>query len=130
MRVYIDTRDWWVGYYRGANHHYICPLPCLVVRIPRWANSTLQIRHAMTAAVHLPPPHRKAGRAVPITLEELVSDAPAAIAATDWADPRDAFSTQSYLRHLQSTLPASHQLALCEITLEVGELEPVLAVAS
>lgn len=35
MRVYIDTRDWWVGYYRGPNHHYVCPVPCVVIRWPR-----------------------------------------------------------------------------------------------
>jgi hypothetical protein len=34
MRVYIEPRDWWVGYYRGGTHHYVCPLPCLVIR---WA---------------------------------------------------------------------------------------------
>jgi hypothetical protein len=34
-RVYFDFRDWWIGYYRGPNHHYVCPLPCLVVRWPR-----------------------------------------------------------------------------------------------
>ena len=34
MKVYIDTNDWWVGYYRGPNHHYVCPLPTVVVR---WA---------------------------------------------------------------------------------------------
>lgn len=32
VRVYIDTVDWWVGYYRGPNHHYVCPLPTLVIR--------------------------------------------------------------------------------------------------
>jgi hypothetical protein len=40
VKVYIDTRDWWVGWYRGTEHHYVCPLPCLVIRldrrIPRW----------------------------------------------------------------------------------------------
>lgn len=29
MGVYIDTADWWIGYYRGPNHHYVCPLPTL-----------------------------------------------------------------------------------------------------
>lgn len=33
-RVYIDRRDWWVGYYRGDTHHYVCPLPTVVIR---WA---------------------------------------------------------------------------------------------
>jgi hypothetical protein len=32
LKVYIDTNDWWVGYYRGDTHHYICPLPTVVVR--------------------------------------------------------------------------------------------------
>ena len=34
-RIYFDFRDWWIGYYRGPNHHYICPLPTLVIRWPR-----------------------------------------------------------------------------------------------
>lgn len=32
MSIYFDFRDWWVGYYRGDEHHYVCPLPTLVVR--------------------------------------------------------------------------------------------------
>lgn len=35
MKVYFDFRDWWIGYYRGDTHHYICPLPTLVIRWPR-----------------------------------------------------------------------------------------------
>lgn len=35
MKVYIDTADWWVGLYRGPNHYYVCPVPCLVIRWPR-----------------------------------------------------------------------------------------------
>ena len=31
-RIYFDFADWWVGYYRGPNHHYVCPLPTLVIR--------------------------------------------------------------------------------------------------
>lgn len=31
--IYLDRNDWWVGYYRGSHHHYICPLPTLVIRI-------------------------------------------------------------------------------------------------
>lgn len=34
MRVYLDFADWWVGLYRGPNHFYVCPVPCLVIR---WA---------------------------------------------------------------------------------------------
>ena len=55
-----------------------------------------------------------------------VADAHTAIAETDWADPADAFSTQSYLTRLQSSLPTSHQLGMCHIT---GLDRPVLAVA-
>lgn len=33
--VYFDFNDWWVGYYRGPNHHYVCLLPTVVVRWPR-----------------------------------------------------------------------------------------------
>ena len=32
MKVYFDFRDWWVGYYRGDTHHYVCPLPTLVIQ--------------------------------------------------------------------------------------------------
>jgi hypothetical protein len=35
MKIYIDLNDWWIGYYRGANHHYVCPIPTLVIRWPR-----------------------------------------------------------------------------------------------
>jgi hypothetical protein len=37
MTVYIEPRDWWVGYYRGDTHHYVCPLPCVVIRWRRGA---------------------------------------------------------------------------------------------
>lgn len=30
--VYIDPDDWWIGYYRGKDHRYVCPLPTLVIR--------------------------------------------------------------------------------------------------
>lgn len=32
LRVGFDARDWWIGYYRGDRHHYVCPLPTVVVR--------------------------------------------------------------------------------------------------
>ena len=35
MKVYFDLHDWWVGYYRGDEHHYVCPLPTLVIRWTR-----------------------------------------------------------------------------------------------
>lgn len=31
-KVYIDSNDWWVGYYRGPNHHYVLLLPTVVIR--------------------------------------------------------------------------------------------------
>lgn len=34
-KLYIDTHDWWIGYYRGDAHHYICVLPCVVLRLDR-----------------------------------------------------------------------------------------------
>lgn len=33
--IYFDFRDWWVGYYRGDTHHYVCLLPTLVLRWDR-----------------------------------------------------------------------------------------------
>ena len=35
MKIYFDFNDWWVGYYRGGTHHYVCPLPTLVIRWSR-----------------------------------------------------------------------------------------------
>lgn len=32
VKPYRDGRDWWVGYYRGDTHHYVCPLPTIVLR--------------------------------------------------------------------------------------------------
>ena len=38
VKVYIDPADWWIGYYRGPNHHYVCLLPLVVIR---WARRDL-----------------------------------------------------------------------------------------
>jgi hypothetical protein len=35
MRVYRDRNDWWVGYYRGLTHHYVCVIPTVVIRWTR-----------------------------------------------------------------------------------------------
>lgn len=35
VSVYHDPDDWWVGYYRGSQHHFVCPLPTIVIRWPR-----------------------------------------------------------------------------------------------
>jgi hypothetical protein len=32
LAVYFDFNDWWIGYYRGPNHHYVCPVPTVVIR--------------------------------------------------------------------------------------------------
>ena len=37
MRLYIDTADWWIGYYRGSRHHYVCLVPTVVIRWDRRA---------------------------------------------------------------------------------------------
>lgn len=31
MKIYIDTDDWWIGYYRGELKNYVCLLPCIVI---------------------------------------------------------------------------------------------------
>jgi hypothetical protein len=41
MKIYFDPADWWIGYYRGPNHHYVCPLPTLVVRWNRTVRCTV-----------------------------------------------------------------------------------------
>lgn len=35
--VYVDTNDRWIGWYPAKDGtHYVCPLPCLVIRwMPR-----------------------------------------------------------------------------------------------
>jgi len=33
--VYFDFNDWWIGYYRGETHHYVCVIPTLVIRWKR-----------------------------------------------------------------------------------------------
>lgn len=35
VKVYVEPRDVWVGYFRGDDHHYVCPMPCLVIRWDR-----------------------------------------------------------------------------------------------
>jgi hypothetical protein len=35
MKIYIDLRDWWIGYYRGDTHHHVCIVPTVVIRWPR-----------------------------------------------------------------------------------------------
>ena len=32
VELYRDRRDWWVGYYRGDRHRYVCLLPTVVLR--------------------------------------------------------------------------------------------------
>lgn len=32
VKVYRDPADWWVGYYRGPHHGYVCLLPTIVIR--------------------------------------------------------------------------------------------------
>lgn len=35
MRIYVDRDDRWIGVYKGPNHWYICPIPCVVIRLKR-----------------------------------------------------------------------------------------------
>jgi hypothetical protein len=32
VKVYFNKRDQWVGHYYSDRYHYVCPLPCLVIR--------------------------------------------------------------------------------------------------
>lgn len=118
MRVYLDSRDWRVGYYRGTDHHYFCPLPCLVIRISR--RTTPGRQACETGRL------RAAAVMTPITIEELVADAHRAVAETDWADEGAGLSTESYLASLQASLLASHQLKISELN---GLGRPAFAVA-
>jgi hypothetical protein len=49
LRVYLDFADWWVGYYRGPHHHYVCPLPCVVVRWDREPQKVVRSRETVDA---------------------------------------------------------------------------------
>lgn len=40
LRLYVACRDWWVGYYRGDGHHYVCLLPTIVLRWKRRRKET------------------------------------------------------------------------------------------
>lgn len=35
FKIYFDLHDWWIGYYFSDTHHYVCPLPTLVLRWTR-----------------------------------------------------------------------------------------------
>lgn len=37
VKIYIEPRDWWIGYYRGDGFHYVCLLPTVVIRWHRRA---------------------------------------------------------------------------------------------
>ena len=41
LKIYIDTADWWIGYYRGPNHHYVCILPTIVIRWDRFQDDEI-----------------------------------------------------------------------------------------
>ena len=32
VTLYRDRNDWWIGYYRGDQHHYVCLVPTVVIR--------------------------------------------------------------------------------------------------
>lgn len=49
MRFYRDRNDWWVGYYRGDQHHYVCLLPTLVIRWPRFVP---YVKHPLSGRAH------------------------------------------------------------------------------
>jgi hypothetical protein len=38
VKVYFDFNDWWIGYYRGDRHHYVCLLLTFVLRWTRKAS--------------------------------------------------------------------------------------------
>ncbi len=31
MRIFVDVRNWWIGYYRVAGYHYLCLIPTIVI---------------------------------------------------------------------------------------------------
>lgn len=51
VNLYIEPRDWWIGYYRSEHYNYVCPLPCVVIRWGRGA-----AHKAARKALRPPPP--------------------------------------------------------------------------
>lgn len=47
VKVYFDLNDWWIGYYRGDEHHYVCPVPTLVIRWKRSGKTSPWIQDIM-----------------------------------------------------------------------------------
>jgi hypothetical protein len=46
VRIYVDTDDWWIGWYRGTEHHYVCVVPAVVIR---WSRNTREADDAASA---------------------------------------------------------------------------------
>lgn len=34
-QIYLEPRDWWIGLYIADTAFYLCPLPCVVIKIWR-----------------------------------------------------------------------------------------------
>lgn len=45
-RLRIDTRDLWVGAFVDTDYLYLCPLPCVVLRVERRATTAWRERVA------------------------------------------------------------------------------------
>jgi hypothetical protein len=58
VNIYLDSRDWWVGYYRGNEHHYVCPLPTVVIRWERRAFRTWAHRRGYARILNVEHAHR------------------------------------------------------------------------
>lgn len=54
MRLYIEPRDAWVGYYRGETNHYVCVLPCIVFKWRRRVRK-VDLNGVLGPAVPYPP---------------------------------------------------------------------------
>jgi hypothetical protein len=69
LKVYFDFHDWWIGYYKGESHHYVCVIPTFVIRwvrlcaVNRDAGVNAALKHRAARITITPCPELQPGRA-------------------------------------------------------------------
>lgn len=115
MKLYIDTNDWWIGYYRGDTHHYVCPLPTLVIR---WRMRSSLPASPLTVAGERPAVHRphcvdhQTVRCAPGTGEDVSETRARLIVTIREADGQVTNVDRDIEWHRQSDDPASFEAAV------------------
>jgi hypothetical protein len=59
IAIYLDANDWWIGYYRGETHHYVCLLPIVVMRWNRGKAKRIQRFCTLTPGCRLADGHNR-----------------------------------------------------------------------